>query len=103
MGKDAFARAFERLLAIGKIELDAKLWQRENRQWKYGIRAVDDPAEKCTDRRCTDLAPTNSQPVENACTDPLAPTPLYTTYKTGAGPTDGPPPLNDNKGDRRDG
>jgi len=55
-GKAAFERAFERLLAIGAIELDVKLWQRENRAWKYGIRAVESaptplhqpPAPTCT-------------------------------------------------------
>jgi RecA-family ATPase len=62
-GKAAFERALQRLLAMGEIELDAKLWQRENRAWKYGIRAVDKPAEKCTDHlhrppapNCTDLS-----------------------------------------------
>ena len=39
----AFERAFERLLSLGKIRLDAKLWQRENRQWKYGIKCTDPP------------------------------------------------------------
>jgi len=68
--RDAFERAFERLLAIGEIEIDAKLWQRENRVWKYGIRAT----EKCTDPP----APTPStDPHRTSRTDPHAPTPLY--------------------------
>lgn len=39
--KAAFERAFERLLSKGEIELDVQLWQRENRAWKYGIRAAE--------------------------------------------------------------
>lgn len=75
-GKEAFERALERLLAIGAIELDAKLWQRENRAWKYGIRAV----EKCTDLVHRPDAPTRTDlSVNGARTDPP-----YTTYKPGA-------------------
>ncbi|MFN6933760.1 MAG: AAA family ATPase [Tsuneonella sp.] len=48
-GKDAFDRAFHRLLAVGLIELDAKLWQRENYAWKYGIREVEKPPNAPTD------------------------------------------------------
>ncbi len=67
----AFERAFERLISLGKIQLDAKLWQRENRQWKYGIKCTDLPAP--TPR--TDPPRPPSQVIDNACTDPLAPTP----------------------------
>lgn len=80
MKKEAFQRAFERLLATGQIELDARLWQRENRAWKFGIRAVD----KCTDPPHQPPAPTLAQTIDNACTDPHALTPLYTTYNPGA-------------------
>lgn len=70
-GKAAFERAFERLLAIRAIELDAKLWQRENRAWKYGIRAVEKCTDPCTDQRTNPLhqpAPTTSH--RPARTDP---------------------------------
>jgi len=75
----AFERAFERLLSLGKIQLDAKLWQRENRSWKYGIKCTDPPAPT----PCTDPHSPLSQVVDIACTDLHAPTPLYTTYITG--------------------
>lgn len=69
-GKDAFDRAFHRLLSIGAIELDAKLWQRENYAWKYGIRAVEQP----TERPHRTAAPTATElSVNGAPTDP----PLY--------------------------
>lgn len=76
--KAAFERAFERLLALGAIELDAKLWKRENRTYKYGIRAVDNPAEKCTDQAHRPLhqppAPTRTDPSVNpARTNPPIP------------------------------
>jgi KaiC/GvpD/RAD55 family RecA-like ATPase len=81
-GKDAFDRAFHRLLAIGEIELDAKLWQRENYAWKYGIRAVEKPTERPhrTDPPTTTGLSENQPPTD----------PLYTTYITGAA-SDGPP------------
>lgn len=88
--KEAFEAAFQRLLARREIELDRQLWQRENRAWKYGIRAVDKAADKCTDPLHQTAAPTPPQVIEKPCTDPHAPTPLYTTYIPGAGP-DGPP------------
>jgi len=34
----AFEQAFERLLHLGEIELDARLWRGEDRHWKTGIR-----------------------------------------------------------------
>ncbi|WP_271077901.1 AAA family ATPase [Aurantiacibacter sp. MUD61] len=87
-GKEAFKRAHERLLAIGAIELDAKLWQRENRAWKYGIRAVESPAEKCTDHPHQPPALTATDQGEKAArTDHL-----YTTYITGAAPDEPPAP-----------
>ena len=55
----AFERAFQRLLSVGQIELGAKLWQRDNRAWKYGIRAVAKPEEKCTDQPHRPAAPTS--------------------------------------------
>lgn len=84
LGKNAFERAFERLLHVGKIELDTALWQDTHRHWKQGIKAV----EKCGDppaaTPCGDLRPPHGQVVENACGDLRAATPLYTTYNNGA-------------------
>lgn len=37
----AFEQAMERLIHLGKIELDVALWQGTNRHWKTGIRAVE--------------------------------------------------------------
>jgi RecA-family ATPase len=37
----AFAQALERLLHIGKIELEAELWPGKDRHMKYGIKAVE--------------------------------------------------------------
>lgn len=96
MGKNAFERAFERLLHVGKIQLDAALWQDAHRHWKQGIKAV----EKCGDppaaTPCGDLRPLQSQVVENACGDLRAATPLYTTYNNGA--AHGPAAPNDAEG-----
>lgn len=102
----AFKRAFERLLYLRRIELDQPLWKRENRVWKYGLKRSEgyapgrthpaptrtDPTAQVIDNACTDPrtepvhrpAPT---PLRNGgfpCTDPHAPTPLYTTYISGA-------------------
>jgi hypothetical protein len=79
--KAAFERAFQRLLATDRIELDAQLWQRPNRSWKYGIKAV----EKCTDqphrprhRPAASTAPTDSEfPSAPTCTDRARTDPLY--------------------------
>ena len=79
-----FEAAFQRLLSMGEIELDRPLWQRENRAWKYGIKA----AEMCTDPPHRPPhqppAPTLAETGGNPCTDPHAPPPLYTTYIPGA-------------------
>lgn len=80
--KAAFERAFERLLSLGEIEIDAQLWQRHNRAWKYGIRLVESaptPLHQAPAPTRTELS------VKPARTDPP-----YTTYNTGAAP-DGPP------------
>ena len=76
LNPEAYKRAFERLLHLGKIELDAKLWQRENRVWKYGIKAVDNCTDPPTPTPCTDPHAPLGQVIEIACTDPHAPTPL---------------------------
>jgi RecA-family ATPase len=90
LNRAAYERAFERLLYLGEIELDAALWQDTHRHWKQGIRAV----EKCGDPPAGtprgDLRATPSQVIGNAVRAARAATPLYTTYKGGA--ADGPPP-----------
>jgi RecA-family ATPase len=84
-GKEAFKRAHERLLAIGAIELDAKLWQRENRTWKYGIRAV----EKCTDQPHRPAAPTTTdQSAKPARTDHLISKDIAGAATQAAAPSD---------------
>lgn len=96
--EEAFARALERLLHTGAIELDQRLWQGENRHWKQGIRLAPtcaDPSAKSlksfaptpAPTPCADPAPTLTQVIENTCADP-APTPCvnpppYTTYMSG--------------------
>ena len=66
--KDAFERAHYRLLHLGRIVLDQRLWQRDNRCWKRGIAT----AESCTDPH----APTPSTDLhQSPRTDPHAPTP----------------------------
>lgn len=88
-GKAAFERALERLLAIGVIELDAKLWQRENRAWKYGIRAVDNLGEKCTDLVHQPDAPTRTElSVNTARTDPPIPKGISGAASWPAAPND---------------
>jgi RecA-family ATPase len=93
--RKAFEASFERLLHMGAIELDRQLWQRENRSWKYGIKA----AEACTDPHaktaenteptpaptpCTDPHQPAAQVIENTAPTPHAPTPHSTTYYSGA-------------------
>ena len=102
---DAFKRAFERLLYLRKIELDRPLWQRENYAWKYGIARNSDAPPRAHEP--TDLhrphPPTPTDPHRagpptlptdphtpptktrgNPSTDPHPPTPIYTTYISGA-------------------
>jgi hypothetical protein len=77
--KDAYLRAFERLLTTGEIELDVRLWQRENRTWQCGIKAVD----KCTQHPAHDTAHNYPQTIDNACTEPHTTHTIYTTYING--------------------
>lgn len=89
-GRKAFEAAFERLLHIGEIALDQQLWKRENRTWKFGIKA----SSKCTDPPAptprTEAHRPHAETGTNACTDPHAPTPLYPTDILD-GAEDGPP------------
>lgn len=66
MKRHSFEQAFERLLAIGQIELDAKLWQRENRAWQCGIKAV----EICTQYPAQHTAQNSPQVIDIASTEP---------------------------------
>lgn len=79
MKRDGFERAFERLLSTGKIELDAKLWQRPNRAWQCGIKA----AEICTQDPAYNTAQNIPQVIDIACTEPHTTHTVYTTYITG--------------------
>ncbi len=102
---EAFKRAFERLLYLKSIELDRPLWQRENYAWKYGIARSSDtlsrahrptdlhrphpPTSTETHRAAPPTLPTDphTPPLENGrnpSTDLHPPTPLYTTYNSGA-------------------
>ncbi|WP_143066869.1 AAA family ATPase [Sphingobium sp. YR768] len=86
--KEADMRAaMERLLSLGKIELEANLWKGSNRHWKVGIRATDEvrqPPSENGGNACANPAPTpcadprqpHSQVIENTaptlrCADPL--------------------------------
>lgn len=73
----AFAGAMERLIHLGKIELDAELWRDAHRKVKTGIRV----AEKCGDppaaTPCGDLRRPLPETGENPCGDPRAATPPY--------------------------
>lgn len=84
LNTSAFKSAFERLLHLRQIELDAPLWKRENRSWKYGIRAAKKRTDPPAPTPCTDPHRPPAQTIEIACTDPHAPTPLYPTDIWGA-------------------
>lgn len=66
MKRQSFEQAFERLLAIGQIELDVRLWQRENRTWQCGIKAV----EKRTQYPAHNTAQNSPQVIDIASTEP---------------------------------
>ena len=90
LSRRAFEAAFERLLHIGEIELDQQLWKRENRTWKFGLRAASKRTDPPAPTPRTDPHRPISETRGNPCTDPHAPTPLYTTYIL-EGAEDGPP------------
>lgn len=66
MKRKSFEHAFERLLATGSIELDARLWQRENRAWQCGIKSV----EICTQYPAQHTAQNTPQVIDIASTEP---------------------------------
>jgi RecA-family ATPase len=91
--RKAYEAAFERLLHLGRIQLNQELWKLPNRHMAVGIK----DAEKCANPPAPTLradprhAP--SQVIENTCATVRAPTPLYTTYNKGQ--AHGPPAPND--------
>lgn len=87
----AFEAAFERLLHLGEIEINAQLWQGNNRHWKRGIRAVEKCAIPPAPTPCANPRHPTAQSGGNPCAEPRAPTPLYTTYIPG-GASEGPLP-----------
>lgn len=82
----AFEAAFERLLYLGMIELDAELWRADNRHWKVGIKAVEGaptpfaptPQSNCADLRQPYTQGTGNIDNSSAPTraNPSAPTPV---------------------------
>lgn len=90
--RGAFEAAFERLLHLGKIELDAALWQDAHRHWKQGIRAVENCGNPPAATPCGEARLPLPETRRNPCGNPRAATPLYTTYMTG-GAEGGPPPI----------
>ncbi|WP_221795276.1 AAA family ATPase [Aquisediminimonas sediminicola] len=83
--RKAFEQAFERLLYLGEIEIDAELWRGPNRHPKCGIKAVEMCANPPALTPCADLRQPHSQAIEINAPTLRAPPPLYTTYITGAG------------------
>ncbi|GLI99146.1 AAA family ATPase [Sphingobium sp. BS19] len=86
--------AMERLLSLGKIELEANLWKGPNRHWKVGIKAVgpcaNPPSETQQNRAptpaptpCADPRQPPSQVIENIAPTLRCADPPYTTYMEG--------------------
>lgn len=95
LSRAAYERAFERLLHLGQIELDARLWQGENRHWKQGIRAVEKCANPPAPTPCADQRQPLGQVIENTCADLRAPTPFISKDITGAAEGHGAPETGD--------
>ncbi|RQW41370.1 AAA family ATPase [Novosphingobium sp. LASN5T] len=70
----AFRRAMERLIHVGAIEFDQKLWKAENRHWKLGIRRVSEvaptPAPTLAPSSCADPRQPPAQSSGNPCANP---------------------------------
>lgn len=94
MKREAFERAYERLIHIDHIENSAALWKGADRHWKYGIRAKKG-AGTPAGTTCGDLREPHSQVIENIAVTGSAVTPPYTTYNGGAGFEAEPPPWMD--------
>jgi RecA-family ATPase len=89
--RKAFEAAFERLLHLGEIELDAPLWQDAHRHWKQGIRAVKKCGDPLAGTPCGDLREPPAETRGKACGDPRAATPHISKDISGAGGHQAPP------------
>lgn len=98
----AFKNAMERLISLGRIELEANLWKGPNRHWKTGIKdteSVRQPLSENGGNACANPAPTpcaDPRQPPSQVIDNIAPTlrcadPPYTTYMDGGALGDGPP------------
>lgn len=96
--RDAYERAFERLLYLGAIELDAALWQDTHRHWKQGIKVTEKCGNPPAGTPCGDLRHTPSQVPQNATRAARAATPPYINISDAAF---GAAPPNDDLGDPR--
>lgn len=99
--------AMERLISLGRIELEVNLWKGPNRHWKVGIRAIEERAnplqEMAENLAPTPVreplrqpAPTPGQVIENTAPTRAMRQPLYSTSKDGeplggVSPPDEPP------------
>lgn len=84
--ESAFTQAMERLIHLGRIELDVALWRGPDRHWKQGLRETPKLRDKGAGQRCGD-------PELSACIplrEPAAETNPYTTYNGAASPEVGP-------------
>ncbi|MBB4642354.1 AAA family ATPase [Rhizorhapis suberifaciens] len=107
-GESAFRGAMERLISLGKIELDAPLWRGPNRVMKHGIIAtntqnnlheppLENGGKPCTNPArtpCTDPHKPHSQVIENIaptlhCTNPYIDKSIYPAGAAGALPAGG--------------
>ncbi len=92
--EDAFARAMERLINLGAIELEANLWKGPNRHWKTGIKAAESaptPRANPAPSPRADPRQPHSQVIENIAPILRRADPLYTTYIDGGSPEEPPP------------
>jgi RecA-family ATPase len=87
----AFERAFERVLHLGWIELDAQLWKDQHYHWKQGIKATGKSGNPLPATPSGNPRQPPSQVIENTSGDLRPATPPYTTYMEGE-PFEGSPP-----------
>lgn len=99
--RTAFESAFERLLSLGQIAIDQQLWKRENRSWKFGIKACAPRTDPLAPTPCTDPHRPKTENGGITCIDPHAPTPHIPTVYTG-GAEGGPPPSVSDEGGAHD-
>lgn len=75
--KAAFERSLQRLLAAGRIELDAELWKGGNRLWKRGIKCTDQPHRPLRDPLAQTAPTERDLPSAPTCIDRARTDPLY--------------------------